>query len=150
MTLLFSGPDLNVAFKNVQGNAEAEISNFSDDYVLAHSIEDLTKSVYEKYAVKAPVLDKDAVGSDWVDGYVPEYLTPNPNFDQQAGVKGRIYSLHVPYTGDEYLFHYMPMPPPPNPAHATISKTEIVFTAGGAWHSSESINKQFDANLATL
>ena len=34
MTVLFSGADLNVAFKNVQGNAEAEISNFSDDYVL--------------------------------------------------------------------------------------------------------------------
>jgi hypothetical protein len=150
MTLLFSGPDLNVAFKNVQGNAEAEISNFSDDYVLAHSIEDLTESVYEKYAVKAPVLDKDAIGSDWVDGYVPQYRTPNPNFDQQPGVKGRIYSLHVPYTGDEYLLHYMPMPPPPNPAHAAVSKTEIVFTAGGTWHTSESINKQFDANLATL
>jgi hypothetical protein len=150
MTLLFSGAELNVAFKNVQGNAEAEIGNFSDDYVLAHSIEDLTENVYEKYAVKAPVLDKDAIGSDWIDGYVPEFRTPNPNFDQQPGVKGRIYSLHIPYTGDEYLFHYMPMPPPPNPAHATVSKTEIVFTAGGAWHTSESINKQFDANLATL
>jgi hypothetical protein len=75
---------------------------------------------------------------------------PNPNFDQQPGVKGRIYSLHVPYTGDEYLFHYMPMPPPPNPAHATVSKTEVVFTAGGAWHTSESVNQQFDSNLATL
>jgi hypothetical protein len=150
MTLLFSGADLNVAFKNVQGNAEVEIGNFSDDYVLAHSVEDLTESVYEKYAVKAPVLNKDAMGSDWVDGYVPEYRTPNPNFDQQPGVRGRIYSLHVPYTGDEYLFHYMPMTPPPNPVHATVSKTEIVFTAGGAWHTSESINKQFDDNLATL
>jgi hypothetical protein len=150
MTLLFSGPDLIVAFKNVQGNAEAEISSFSDDYVLDRPIEDLTESVYEKYAVKAPVLDKDVIGSDWVDGYVPEYMTPNPNFDQQVGIKGRIYSLHVPYTGDEYLFQYMPMPPPPIPAHASVSKTEIVFTAGGAWHTSDSINKQFDANLATL
>jgi hypothetical protein len=42
------------------------------------------------------------------------------------------------------------MPPPPNPAHASVSKTEVVFTAGGAWHTSDSINKQFDANLATL
>jgi hypothetical protein len=150
MTVLFSGADLNVAFKNVQGNAEAEISHFSDDYILAHTIEDLTESVYEKYAVKAPALDKDAIGTDWVEGYVPEYQTPNAAFDQQPGVKGRIYFLHVPYMGDEYLFHYMPMPPPPNPAHATVSKTEIVFTAGGAWHTSESINKQFDTNLATL
>jgi hypothetical protein len=150
MTLLFSGADVQVAFRNVQGNAESEIANFSDDYVLSHSIEDLADSVYDKFAVKTPVLDKDNIGSDWVDGYVPEYRTPNPNFDQQPGVKGRIYSLHVPYTGDEYLFHYMPVPPPPNPAHATVSKTEVVFTAGGAWHTSESINQQFDANLATL
>ncbi len=150
MTFLFSGPDVQVAFKNVQGNAEAEISNFSDDYILAHSIEDLTERMYEKFAVKAPVLDKGAIVNDWVDGYVPEYMTPNPNFDQQPGVKGRIYSLHIPYTGDEYLFHYTPMPPPPNPAHAAVSKTEIVFAAGGAWHTSDSINKQFDANLATL
>jgi hypothetical protein len=150
MTLLFSGADVQVALKNVQGNAETEISNFSDDYVLGHAIEDLTESVYEKYAVKTPVLDKGAIVSDWVDGYVPEYRTPNPSFDQQPGVKGRIYSLHVPYTGDEYLFHYMPVPPPPNPSHASVFKTEVVFTAGGAWHTSESINQQFDANLATL
>ncbi|MBR1143342.1 hypothetical protein [Bradyrhizobium sp. AUGA SZCCT0431] len=150
MALLFSGADVQVALKNVQGNAESEIASFSDDYVLGHPIEDLADSVYDKFAVKTPVLDKDNIGSDWVDGYVPEYRTPNPDFDQQPGVKGRIYSLHVPYTGDEYLFHYMPLPPPPNPAHATVSKTEVVFTAGGAWHTSESINQQFDANLATL
>jgi hypothetical protein len=96
------------------------------------------------------VLDLDAKGIDWVDGYVPENMTPNLNCDQQPGVKGRIYSLHVPYAGDEYLFHYMPMPPPPNPAHASVSNTEVVFTAGGAWHTSDSINKQFDANIATL
>jgi hypothetical protein len=82
MTMLFSGAELKVAFKNVQGNAETEIANYSDDYVLAHAIEDLTESVYGKYAVQAPVLDKNAE-SDWVDGYVPEHLTPNPNFDQQ-------------------------------------------------------------------
>src|SRR5438874_6189036 len=105
MTLLFSGADVQIALKNVQGNAEAEISKFSDDYVLAHSIEDLAESVYEKFAVKTPVLDKGAIVSDWVEGYVPEYRTPNPNFDEQPGIKGRIYSLHVPYTGDEYLFH---------------------------------------------
>jgi hypothetical protein len=150
MTLLFSGADLNVAFKNVQGNAEAEISNFSDDYVLGHKIEELSEAVYEKYAVTSPVLDKVAMATDWVDGYVPEYRTPNPNFDQQPGVKGRIYSLHIPYIGDEYLFHYVPMPPPQNGVHASVSKTEIVFTAGGAWHTSESINKQFDDNLETL
>ena len=150
MALLFSGADVQVAFKNVQGNAETEIANYSDDYVLGHSIEDLTESVYDKYAVKTLVLDLDAKGIDWVDGYVPEYMTPNPNYDQQPGVKGRIYSLHVPYTGEEYLFHYMPMPPPPNPAHASVSNTEVVFTAGGAWHTSDSINKQFDANIATL
>lgn len=38
MTLLFSGPNIQVAFKNVQGNAEAEISNFSDDYVLGYQV----------------------------------------------------------------------------------------------------------------
>jgi hypothetical protein len=150
MTLLFSGADVQVAFKNVQGNAETEIANFSDYYVLGHSIEELAESVYQKYAIKTLVLDKDNIGTDWVDSYVPHYMTPNPNFDQQPGVKGRIYSLHIPYEGDEYLFHYMPMPPPPNPAHASVSKTEVVFTAGGAWHTSESINKQFDGNLATL
>jgi hypothetical protein len=150
MTLLFSGPDIQVAFKNVQGNAEAEISSFSDDYVLGYSVEDLTELVYEKFAVKPLVLDLNAKGIDWVDGYVPEHMPPNPNFDQQPGVKGRIYSFHIPYTGEEYLFQYMPMPPPPNPTHASVSKTEVVFTAGAAWHTSESINKQFDANLATL
>ena len=150
MAILFSGADLNVAFRNVQGNAETEVSNFSDDYVLAHPIEELVQSVFDKYAVKAPKLDKDAITSDWVDGYVPEYRTPNPSFDQQPGARGRIYSLHIPYTGDEYLFHYMPMPPPQKAVHATTSPTEIVFTAGGAWHTAESINKQFDDNLAVL
>ena len=150
MTLLFSGADVHVAFKNVQRNAETEIADYSDDNVLWHSIEDLTESVYDKYAVKTLVLDLDAKGIDWVDGYVPEYVTPNPNYDQQPGVKGRIYSLHVPYAGEEYLFHYTPMPPPPSPAHANVSNTEVVFTAGGAWHTSDSINKQFDANIATL
>jgi hypothetical protein len=139
MTLLFSGPDIQVALKNVQGNTEAEIHNFSDDYVLGYSIEDLTEIVYEKFAVKPLLLDLDAKGIDWVEGYVPEYVTPNLSYDQQPGVKGRIYSFHIPYTGEEYLFHYMPMPPPPNPANASASKTEVVFTAGGAWHTSESI-----------
>ena len=64
MTLLFSGADIQVALKNVQGNAESEIANFSDDYVLGHSIEDLADSAYDKFAVKTPVLDKDNIGSD--------------------------------------------------------------------------------------
>lgn len=150
MTLLFNGADVQVAFKNVQGNAETEIANYSDDYVLSYAMEELAQFVYEKFAVKPLLLDLDAKGVDWAEGYVPEYMVPNPDFDRQPGVKGRIYFLHVPYTGEEYLFHYMPMPPPPNPAHASVSSTEVVFTAGGAWHNSESINKQFDANLATL
>jgi hypothetical protein len=150
MTLLFSGADVQVAFKTVQGNAETEIANYSDDYVLGHPIEDLTDNVYDKYAVKPLVLDLGAKVVDFVDGYVPQYMTPNPSFDQQPGVKGRIYYLHVPYTGDEYLWHYMPMPPPANPQHAGVSMTEVVFTAAGAWHNSESINKQFDGNIAFL
>ena len=150
MTLLFSGADVQVALKNVQGNAETEISNFSDDYVLGRSIEDLTENVYEKYAVKTPVLDKNAIKNDWVDGYVPEYRTPNPTFDQQPGVKGRIYSMHVPYTGDEYLFQYMPAPPPPNPAHASVSRPRLSLPQAARGTLPNSINQQFDANLATL
>lgn len=150
MTLLFSGLDIQVAFKDVQGNAEAEIANYSDDHVLGHTIEDLTETVFDRFAVKPLVLDLDAKVVDFVDGYVPEHMTPNRSFDKQPVVKGRIYSLHVPYTGDEYLWRYMPMPPPARPQHASVSTTEVVFTAGGAWHNSDSINKQFDSNIAFL
>jgi hypothetical protein len=90
MSQLFSSADLNVAFKNVQGNADAAISNFSDDNVLSYSAEDLTNSVYEEFAVKAPVVDEARIFTDWADGFVPEYMTPNPNYQQAPQVRGRI------------------------------------------------------------
>ena len=90
MSQLFSSADLNVAFKNVQGNADAAICNFSDDNVLSYSAEDLTNSVYEEFAVKAPVVDEARIFTDWADGFVPEYMTPNPNYQQAPQVRGRI------------------------------------------------------------
>ncbi|WP_354258482.1 hypothetical protein [Bradyrhizobium sp. F1.13.3] len=36
--------------------------------------------------------------------FVSAVAAGNPSFDQQPGVKGRIYSLHVPYKGVEYSF----------------------------------------------
>ena len=42
------------------------------------------------------------------------------------------------------------MPPPPGAVHAIVSKTEIVFTAAGAWLGENSIDKQFDEQLAFL
>jgi hypothetical protein len=150
MAILFSGAEIKVVFGNIEGNVATEITNFGDDHVLAHSIDDSVQYLLDKYAVRIPKIDKDGIRTDWAEGFVPEYQVPNPTFDQQPGVRGRIYSLHVPYSGDEFLFHYMPMPPPPKTVHAITSPTEIVFTAGGAWHTSDTINKQFDDSLGVL
>jgi hypothetical protein len=52
MAMLFSGADIKVVFNNIEGNVATEISNCGDDYVLAHSIDDLVQHLLDKYAAR--------------------------------------------------------------------------------------------------
>jgi hypothetical protein len=150
MTLLFNGADIKVLFDTLQGNLETEIRDMSDEYVLSHVFDDLVQFLLDKHSVRLPAIDKNGIGRSLGNGYVPEYPVPNTSFDQQRGIRGDIHTLHIPYSGDEHLFHYVPMPPPPQFVHGGTASSEITFVVGGAWFDAKAINKYFDDHLAVL
>lgn len=150
MAFLFNGADIKVLFDNLQNNLEAEIKDMSDEHVLSQAFDDLVQYLFGRHSVRTPTIDKDRIERSLGSGYVPEFPVPSSPLNHQSGVRGDIHTLHIPYSGDEHMFHYMPMPPPPQFVHGGTASSEITFVAGGAWFDAEGINKYFDDHLAVL
>jgi hypothetical protein len=147
---LFVGTPLQVLFNNINRNMEADIRKMSDDQVLSRPVEELVLEIVEANIIAVPVLDLDRAERTFSEAMVPEYQVPNPNYDTQPGVPGRVHTLHIPYTGQEHMFHYMPTVPGMRQVAGGTSNSEVTIHAAGAWHTADSINKKFDQDIETL
>jgi hypothetical protein len=147
---LFAGTALSILFDNNNRNIEDDIGRLSDDQVLAGPLDGLTKQIAENHLIQVPVLDIDGVYRTYEDATVPEYQVPNSNSDIQIGVPGRVHTLHVPYTGHQHIFYYMPPVPPRNSVVGATSDTEVMVYAAGAWFTADSITQKFQQDIETL
>jgi hypothetical protein len=148
---LFAGTPLSVLFDNTNNNIEEAINKLTDAQVLAASLDALTQQIADSYSIQVPVLDLTKVDRPYEDATIPERRVPNPNFaDIQIGVPGRVHTLHVPYTGQQHMFYYMPPVPPRLAVVGATTETEVMVYAAGAWFTAESITQKFQQDLETL
>jgi hypothetical protein len=148
--ILFVGTPLQVLFENTQRNIESDIKQMSDEAVLSRPVDEFAHEIAQANKVDVPILDMARADRTFTEATVPEYQVPNSNFDIQVGVPGRIHTLHIPYTGQEYMFHYMPPVPGRNQVAGDTTASEVTIHAAGHWHTADSINKKFEQELETL
>jgi hypothetical protein len=146
---LFVGTSLQVLFDSMNRNIEADI-NLSDDRVLSCPVDELAQEMAQANKIDVPILDMARVDRTFTEATVPEYQVPNSNFDIQVGVPGRIHTLHIPYTGQEHMFYYMPPVPGRSQVVGGTSNSEVTIHAAGAWYNADSINKKFEQDIETL
>src|SRR5262249_24593688 len=127
-----------------------EIDHLTDTVILSRSNEEWLEHFIEKYTITVPTLDTDKAERTYEDAQVPQSQVPNPNFNNQSGVPGRIHTLLIPYSGPEELFHYEPSSYPMNPPVAGTSNSEITIHVGGAWHTKDSIEGHFDSTIRVI
>jgi len=148
---LFVGTPLQVLFDNTNRNIEDAINKLTDAQVLSASLDVLTQQIADTFLIQVPVLDLTRVDRTFEDATVPEHRVPNPNFvDIRVGVPGRVHTLHVPYTGQQHMFYYMPPVPPRLSVVGATTDTEVMVYAAGAWFTAESITQKFQKDIETL
>jgi hypothetical protein len=104
----------------------------------------------EKYLIQVPVLNISGVERTFEDATIPERRVPNPNFDIQVGVPGRVHTLHIPFTGQQHMFYYMPPVPPRLSVTGATTDTEVMVYAAGAWFTADSITQKFQQDIEAL
>lgn len=147
---LFMDTDIQVLIDAKLRELLGEIRDLTDTAILSQTKEQWLRYLLEKYTINVPTLAPENAETTYVDGNVPQYPVPNPNFDNQPGVPGRIYSLHVPYSGPEELYYYKPRTYPMNAPMAGTANSEITIHAGGAWHTAKSIEEHFDSTVERI
>jgi hypothetical protein len=148
--VLFVGTPLQVLFDNTHRNVEDNIRKLSDDHVLSRAVDILAQELAVKDKIDVPVIDTSRIERTFSEALVPEYPVPNPNYDTQPGVPGRIHTLHIPFTGQEHMFYYMPPVPGVNHVAAGTSNQEVTIHAGGVWLTADSISQKFEQDIETL
>lgn len=148
---LFAGTPLSVLFDSTNRNVEETINKLTDAQILAASLENLTKQIAEAHVIQVPVLDLARVERTFEDAIVPEHRGPNTSFmDIQVGVPGRVHVLHIPFTGQQHIFYYMPPVPPRLGVTGATTATEVMVYAAGAWFTAESITQKFTQDIETI
>jgi hypothetical protein len=147
---LFLDTEIHELIDLTQRQLVDEIVNLPDSAILSRSNEEWLTQLIDKYTIHVPTLDPTKAEYTHVDGTVPEYPVPNPNFDTQPGVPGRIYTLHVPYSGPENLFYYKPRIYHMSAVRAGTSNLEITIPAGGAWLTTTAIEELFDSAIEKI
>jgi hypothetical protein len=147
---LFMDTDIQVLINSTQQQVLAEIHDLTDTAVLSQTHEEWLNYLLEKYTIYIPTLEPAKAERTYIDGTVPQYPVPNPNFDSQSGVPGRIHTLHVPYSGPENLLYYKPRTYHMNAIIAGTSNSEITIHAAGAWHTAKSIEDHLDGAIQKI
>ena len=96
---LFLDTDIQVLVDATKRDLLEQIDRLSDSAILFRSNEEWLKDLIDNNTIQVPTLDISKADRTFVDALVPQYQVPNPNFDNQHGVLGRIHTLHIPYSG---------------------------------------------------
>jgi hypothetical protein len=147
---LFMNTDIQVLLNLTERQLLDELGGLTDTAILSRTDEELLRYLLDKYTIRVPALEPTKLERTYVDGIVPQYPVPNPNFDIHSGVPGRIHTLHVPYSGPEDLFYYRPRAYQMNAIVARTSNSEITIQVGGAWHTAKTIEDHFDGTVEKI
>ena len=147
---LFTDTPIDAFLNANQHNLFDEIDHLTDAAILSRSNEEWLKYLINKYTMNVPSIDLSKAERTWADGLVPSQPVPNPHIDNQHGVPGRIHTLHIPYSGFEGLFYYMPRVSPMNSVIAGTANDEVTIVAGGAWFTAKTLDDHFDKTIQVI
>jgi len=101
---LFMDTEIEVLIRMTRRELIDEVQQLEDSIILSQTDDEWLRHLLDKYTINVPMLDRPKAEITFVDGTVPQYQVPNPNFgNQQPGVPGRIYTLHIRYSGPQEL-----------------------------------------------
>lgn len=135
---LFTGTPISVLTDMTQRNLEQEIVSLSNDAVLGTKLDDLVAYFVDKHSISVPVLHTDNLE-----------FTPQEGLIGHDGQPTTAYTLHIPYSGDQGMFRYMPPVTPAKYVTGSITAAEILLYAGGSM-SPDAVNKKFDEEVAIV
>ena len=130
---LFMGPTPHQFAQVSEESATRLVRSFTEDQLLANSLEDLVQAVVddkvpqpivlhvENHQIKNPILRPS---SETGDGWAAAYRTA-PSFPDRELIRGRLY---VPYTGTRSAFDHRPNRMPVNMVEGVVTGGEVVLS----------------------
>jgi hypothetical protein len=94
---LFTDTDIRVLIDLTKRRLIDEVGSLTDTIILSRTNEERLKDLIDEFSVHVPTLELTKAARTYSDGFVPQHQVPNPEFDNQQGVPGRIHTLHIPY-----------------------------------------------------
>jgi hypothetical protein len=149
---LFVSTEIQVWQLKLRQNIITEIANTPLDTLVNTPVDEFLEYLREKYEMVVPTIDRAAATTVQAEGQVPAHAVPNPKYGQAVPrVWGTIYTLSVPYTGDQAVFY---MRPSYNDMTAPTAKTDathvFLTVAGHNFESSKPIDDAFDKMLDSI
>src|SRR6185312_4894885 len=127
------------------------IDRMSNADILSKSVDDWIDDLIAKFASpEIPEIFPDQVTHSTVQGEVPQYAVPNPNYGNVPKVQGLIHQFHVPFTGNRNFFFYEPEGWIEQFPKADVRANELVIAIGGAWYTPENLEQMVDLQIHIL
>jgi len=124
------------------------IDRMSNADILSKSVDDWIDDLIAKFASpEIPEIFPDQVTHSTVQGEVPQYAVPNPNYGNVPKVQGLIHQFHVPFTGNRNFFFYEPEGWIEQFPKADVRANELVIAIGGAWYTPENLEQMVDRQI---
>ena len=129
--LLFYGHNLRERIESQEQDLAKEINSMSEADVLSTSRGDMVKYLVEKWIINPLVVDELRIQADYGDAQVDVSRDfSRAIFDRSRPfyIQGSRFRIHVPFTGDAYLFKCQPSTWGLNPPRGKVEQDELVFT----------------------
>jgi hypothetical protein len=150
---LFSEHHLGEILNGHLQKARAKIDELDENYLLNASEADLIAYFVSEYTVNPPELGEPYIAESKEANVDVRYHPDRYIFDDGRPVyaKGTRLEIHVPYTGDAFLFHCAPSTYSLSPPQADVRQSVLAFTYETAGEmNSEQIKQSFNHSLGQV
>jgi hypothetical protein len=143
-----SQPSMRDYIDAIDKQSMDHIDRMSNADILSKSVDDWIDDLIAKFASpEIPEIFPDQVTHSTVQGEVPQYAVPNPNYGNVPKVQGLIHQFHVPFTGNRNFFFYEPEGWIEKFPKADVRANELVIAIGGAWYTPENLEQMVDRQI---
>jgi hypothetical protein len=143
-----SQPSMRDYIDAIDKQSMDHIDRMSNADILTKSVDEWIDDLIAKFASpEIPEIFPDQVTHSTVQGEVPQYAVPNPNYGHVPKVQGLIHQFHVPFTGNRNFFFYEPEGWIEQFPKADVRANELVIAIGGAWYTPENLEQMVDRQI---
>jgi len=135
---LFFVDDLRKFLEQKEKEFLEEIDNFESDYILNTNIDELKNHLKEKYFLEIPEIK---------DKNICLKQEERTNYNHLNNNKYSVVLNHVPFSGNEELFRYIPSTYNYDPPIGRIRENEIIVEINLIDKNKESLNNEFNNRL---